>query len=93
MENKENKFSFKEFLFTEWVFSCVYWGVFAIIWHFSIYFENDYPGRSIIYESNLLVPISSIAMYIMGSYFVYMDKITTKKSTSSRSNGSSDKQP
>lgn len=74
MGTQKNKSILKEALFVEWVFFCVYWGAFAIIWHFAIYLETDFPERSILYESNWLVPISSIYMYLMGAYIVLVNK-------------------
>ena len=74
MEKQNKRLLSKETLFTEWVFFCVYWGFFAIIWHFASYIETMVPGRSILYESNWLVPIASTYMYFMGAYVVFMDK-------------------
>lgn len=58
----------KETLFTEWVFFCIYWGTFGIIWHFAAQYI----------ESNWLVPIAAIYMYFMGAYVVFMDKTPSR---------------
>ncbi|WP_295055605.1 hypothetical protein [uncultured Fibrobacter sp.] len=71
MEKQKKKSVLKEALFIEWVFFCVYWGTFAIVWHFASFIEND-SGKSVLYESNWLVPISSIFMYLIGVYYVFV---------------------
>ena len=69
----KNRKHFKENLFSQWVYFCIYWGAFAIVWHFASYVESDFSERSILYESNWFTPISSIYFYLMGAYVVYMD--------------------
>lgn len=73
MDSQKKKSLLKETLFVEWVYFCMYWGAFSIIWHFALYVETDYPGRSVIYESNLLMPVASVCMYFMGAYVVFAD--------------------
>ena len=70
METQKKKFFSKENLFTEWVFSCIYWGVFFIIYRFA---TNAEASNSILQESGWILPIISIYMYLVGVYFVFME--------------------
>ena len=89
MEKQNERNLLKEILLTEWMFFCVYWGIFAIIWHFASYITFNDTGKTILYESGILTPIFAIGTYLVGAYFV----LILPNSPTSRSPEPSDKQP
>lgn len=89
MEKQNERNILKEILLTEWVFFCVYWGIFAIIWHFASYITFNDTGKTILYESGILTPIFAIGTYLVGAYFA----LILPNSSTSRSPEPSDKQP
>ena len=89
MEKQSKRSLLKETLFTEWVFFCVYWGVFAIIWHFASYITFNDTGKTILYESGILTPIFAIGTYLVGAYFA----LILPSNSTSHSEEPSDKQP
>ena len=89
MEKQKKRNLLKETLLTEWMFFCVYWGIFAIIWHFASYITFNDTGKTILYESGILTPIFAIGTYLVGAYFA----LILPNSPTSRSPEPSDKQP
>lgn len=89
MEKQNERNLLKEILLTEWMFFCVYWGIFAIIWHFASYITFNDTGKTILYESGILTPIFAIGTYLVGAYFA----LILPNSPTSRSPEPSDKQP
>ena len=88
MGKRNKRLISKETIFTEWVFFCVYWGVFAIIWHFASYITFNDTYKTILYESGILTPIFAIGTYFVGAYFA----LILPNGTTSRSPEPSDKQ-
>lgn len=90
---KENKINIKYELQKQLIFFCIYWGIFAIAWHFASYIELEGTKTSVLYESCILTPIFSIMLYIVGVYCTLIDFTTKKDSTSSLSKDPSNKRP
>lgn len=89
MEKQNKRSLLKETLFTEWVFFCIYWGLFAIIWHFASYITFNDTGKTILYESGILTPFFAIGTYLVGAYFA----LILPNNSTSRSPEPSDKHP
>lgn len=89
MEKQNEKFFPKGSIFTEWVFFCVYWGVFAITWHFATQIETNVPNVSILHEARIITHFFAILFYCFGALLI----LGNSRRTISRSPEPSDKQP
>ena len=87
MKQQKNKSILKEALFVEWVFFCVYWGAFAILWHFGTLIETRVPGVSYLHEAYGITHTVAVIFYALGSVLMLGN---ARKSISSQSPKPSD---
>ncbi len=86
MEKQKNKTDWKNALFIQWVFFCLYWGVYAILWHFATYINSG--STPVLFEAAIFTPICSIAFYLTGAFLMFLKNCEA----TSQSSEPSDKQ-
>ena len=77
-------------IFKQIIFFCLYWGIYAIIWHFATLIPSDKNGSvSTLYDAAITTPIWAIVFYFCGVFMSIVDQARS----SSQSKKSSNKQP
>ena len=87
MKARKDTYVSKDVLFAEWAFFCIYWSVFAILWHFGTLLEDGVPGVSILEGSRIWTPIIALMFYGLGAVLIFGE---FRGTTSSQSKQPSD---